>query len=134
MQPPNFTAFKFALYAAVLCGMPASVWAGPVAGLETLFYTPAEREAISLRRMGQEGTAPVTTTRLMGVVRRANGKGTVWVNTNPIPEGSPGVGTIQAGGAVVNGRRLRVGEGVDTTTGARVDIVAPGAVTQGGKQ
>lgn len=135
MPPLSFTAPKFVLCAAVLCPLPAGVWAGPVAGLETLFYTPAERQNMTLRRTGHEvGVEPVTTTRLMGVVRRANGKSTVWVNANPIPEGSPVVGAIQAGGAVVNGRRLRVGEGVDTTTGARVDVVAPGAVTVGGKR
>lgn len=134
MLPLNFTAPQFVLYAAALCSLPAGVWAGPVTGLETLFYTPAERQNMALRRIGQEGAAPVTTTRLTGVVRRAGGKGTVWINAKPIPEGSPVVGAIKGGSAVVDGRRLKVGEGVDTTTGARVDIVAPGAVTTGGKR
>ncbi len=115
------------------CALPAGVLAGPVPGLDTLFYTPAERSNMTLRRIGQEGDAPVTTTRLTGVVRRAGGKGTIWINAKPIPEGSSSVGAIQGGGAVVDGRRLRVGEGIDTTTGARTDIVAPGAVTPGGK-
>jgi hypothetical protein len=133
MQPLYSHASKFALCAALLCALPAGVWAGPVPGLETLFYTPAERSNMTLRRIGQEGDAPVTTTRLTGVVRRAGGKGTIWINAKPIPEGSPSVGAIQGGGAVVDGRHLRVGEGIDTTTGARTDIVAPGAVTPGGK-
>lgn len=134
MPPLYFTATKFVLYAAVLCGMPAGVWAAPVVGLETLFYTPAERLSMSPGHMGQESTDPVTTTRLTGVVRRAGGKSTAWINAKPVPEGSPNVGAIQGGGAVVDGRRLRVGEGIDTTTGARVDVVAPGAVTVGGKR
>lgn len=131
MQPLYANAPKLAICVALLSTMPAWVCAGPVAGLETLFYTPAERHSLTLRRIGQVGDAPVTTTRLTGVVRRANGKGTIWVNDKPIAEGSPNVGAIQGGGAIVGGRRLRVGEGVDTTTGIRVDIVTPGAVTSG---
>ncbi len=135
MLPLNLTAPQFILCAAALCSLPAGVWASPVASLDTLFYTPTERQNMALRRIGQEGAAPpVTTTRLTGVVRRTHGKSTVWVNAKPIPEGSPVVGAIQAGGAVVDGRRLKVGEGIDTTTGARVDVVAPGAVTVGGKR
>lgn len=134
MQPLYSNASKFVLCAALWCALPTGVLAAPVPGLETLFYTPAERHNMTLRRIGQEGDAPViTTTRLTGVVRRAGGKGTIWINAKPIPESSPNVGAIQGGSAVVDGRRLRVGEGVDTTTGARTDIVAPGAVTPGGK-
>lgn len=132
MPPLYFTAPPFVLCAAVLCAMPASVGAAPVAGLETLFYTPAVRHNITLHRIGQEGAATVTTTRLTGVVRRAHGKSTVWINDKPIPASSPVVDAVNSDSAVVDGRRLRVGEGVDTTTGARVDIVAPGAVTPRG--
>ncbi len=128
------TTLPCLIFAATLCGVSAGAGASPAAGLDTLFYTPAERQAMSLLRIGQEGESAVTTTRLMGVVRRTNGKSTVWVNAKPITEGSPGVGAIQAGGAVVDGRRLRVGESIDTTTGARADLVAPGAVTAGGKR
>jgi hypothetical protein len=124
---PN--APKFVVCAAMLCSVPAWVGAGPVADLETLFYTPAERQAMTLRRSGQEGDAGVIATRLTGVVHRAGGKGTVWVNGKAYPEGSPGTGAIKGVDAVVDGRRLRVGEGIDTATGARVDVVTPGAVT-----
>jgi hypothetical protein len=132
MQSPYRKASKFVL-CAVLCSTPA--WAGPspVADLQTLFYTPAERHAITLRRSGQEGAAAVTATRLTGVVRRGGGKGTVWVNGKPYAEGSRDTGAIKGVDAMVDGRRLRVGEGIDTATGARVDIVAPGAVTPGRK-
>lgn len=133
MQPHFRNTPKFVLSAALLCSAPAWVWAGPVADLETLFYTPAERQAITLRRSGQEGAAAVTATRLTGVVQRVGGKGTVWVNDKAYPEGSPDTGAIKGVDAMVDGRRLRVGQGIDTATGARVDIVAPGAVTPGRK-
>lgn len=135
MPPLNYSAPQIVLYAAALFGMPAGAWAGPVAGLETLFYTPAERLVMAPGHIAQESAAaPAAATRLTGVVRRANGKGTVWVNSKPIPEGSPLVGNIESGSAMVDGNSLRVGEGVDTTTGERVDIVKPGAVTVGGKR
>lgn len=114
----------------LLCGMPVWVGASPVNDLETLFYTPAERQAITLRRHGQESATATTAMRLTGVVQRAGGKGTVWVNDKAYPEGSPNTGAIKDVDAMVDGRRLRVGEGIDTSTGARVDIVAPGAVTR----
>jgi len=124
----SFTA-KFAVYTLMLCALPAGVWARPFAGLETLFYTPAERQKMTLNRTGQAGVAPVSATRLTGVVRRAHGKSTVWINAQPVAEGSPVVEAIQAGSAVVNGHRLRVGEGIDTSSGERLDVVVPGAVT-----
>lgn len=120
---------KFVVCVAMLCSAPAWVGAGPVADLETLFYTPAERQAMTLRRSGQEGAAAATATRLTGVVHRAGGNGTVWVNGKAYPQGSLGPSAIRGVDAVVDGHRLRVGEGIDTATGARVDIVAPGAVT-----
>lgn len=133
MPPLCSPLAKSVLCILMLCSMSASVWAGPAADLQTLFYTPAQRQKMTLSRTGQAGVAPVTATRLTGVVRRAHGKSTVWINAQPVAEGSAAVGGIQAGSAVVNGHRLRVGEGVDTSSGARLDVVVPGAVTVRGK-
>lgn len=124
------SAVKIVICTMLLCGMPTWVVASSVNDLETLFYTPAERQAITLRRHGQESAAATTAMRLTGVVQRAGGKGTVWVNDKAYPEGSPNTGAIKGVDAMVDGRRLRVGEGIDTSTGERVDIVAPGAVTR----
>ena len=76
--------------------------------LGTLLYTPAQRLAMVQARQGPRGTAqsPGTqsrpsSTQLNGVVARARGRGTAWVN---------------------------VGESFDNGTGAKTDVVAPGAV------
>lgn len=96
--------------------------------LQTLFYTPAQRQEMSHARQGLAGIAEATSTRLNGVVHRAAGKGTVWLNHQPHREGSPPGGPIRGVDALVDGRQLRVGESVDKVSGERTDVLVPGAV------
>lgn len=116
------------ILAALLC-MPTVALAVPLAELQTLFYTPAQRQEMSRSRLGSEGTQDGASTRLNGVVHRAAGKGTVWINNQAHREGSPPVGSIRGVDAWVEGRQLRVGESVDKASGARTDVLAPGAVS-----
>lgn len=105
------------------------------AALNTLLYTPAQRLAIGQARAGLRGTAGgaaavsrASTTRLDGVVARARGRGTAWINGEAVPQGTSPSTVIRGTEAVVEGRRLRVGESFDHGTGAKSDVVAPGAV------
>lgn len=117
-----------AVLVATLC-FPMLALGATSADLETLFYTPAERIDISRSRQGLAGAANAASTRLNGVVRRAGGKSTVWINDQPYAEGSLDAAPIKGVDAIVQGRRLRVGESIDKTSGERTDVVAPGAVT-----
>ena len=119
---------------------PAPLRAQDVPELGTLFYTAQERQAIIRARQsaksGQQGAdAPiVTTTQLSGIVRRADRRGTVWINGQPHAEGSAAAGVLRSRDTtVLGGHRLRVGESVDTLSGARGDVVMPGAVQAQGK-
>jgi len=106
--------------------------------LGTLFYSPAERAAISAAREGGDGKENVSGLRLGGIVKRAGGKGMVWINGQALPEGQP-VSTapapqITAQGATIDGKPVRVGETVNLITGERIDIVPPDAVSRGKKK
>ncbi len=117
------------------------LWAASVGGsawalettlpeLDTLFYSPAQRADIVGARQPQSGASMFgTVQQLTGVVRRSGGKSTVWVNGKAMQEGAAKTPPVQGVDAVVDGNRLRVGESVDALTGARADVVAPGAVT-----
>ena len=118
-------------------------WAGAAQAAEplmgTLFYSPAQRRAITAarKRPGNESAsvpliAPKPSmTRLDGVVARERAHGTAWVNGEPLAQGAAKAPRILGLDAVVEGRRLRVGESVNSTTGTKTDIVAPGAVRKG---
>lgn len=110
-----------------LCA-PTLALAIPVTELQTLFYTPAQRQEMSRARLGLTGTQEAASTRLDGVVLRAAGKGTVWLNQQAHREGQAPAGPLRGVDALVDGQRLRVGERVDKTSGERTDVLAPGAV------
>lgn len=97
--------------------------------LDTLFYTSVQRQEISRARQPNPEAESSSTVRLSGVVRRNNRKGTVWVNNKALPEGGGDAPHIQGLGVVVDGKHLRVGESLDTLTGTRSDLVAPGSVS-----
>ena len=104
--------------------------------METLFYTPLERQKVVRARLAQvdpglesDAQAESSFAKLSGVVRRAGGKGTVWINGMPVPEGNLKNGKIRGMDAIVDGQRLRVGESIDKSSGERSDVVEPGAVT-----
>ena len=122
---------QLALLVLTTLGLQNAVEAEQVAPeLGTLFYTPAQRQEIS-RARGPETTLEVSdSTYLQGVVRRSQGKGTVWVNGKPLPEGQAHTPLIQGVDAVVDGKRLQVGQSLNKFSGTRTDLVAPGAVTK----
>lgn len=143
-SPPSFNCysnhssfvewFTFALVFLIV------LWASEAQAAEslgTLLYSPAQRQAIIALRKRQDGeTASLiplkpSITRLDGVVTRERAKGTSWVNGEPLAQGTPNAPLLRGTEAVVEGRRLRVGESVDTTTGTITDLVAPGAVHKG---
>jgi len=59
-----------------------------------LFFTPEQRSALDARRKARIPDKPAATivespvTRMDGFVTRSGGKSTVWVNGEPIPEGT----------------------------------------------
>jgi hypothetical protein len=117
------------------CIWPAMGLTQPADALGTLMYTPVQRQAIGQARLGifEGATAPVRSsrTRLDGVVARARGRGTAWVNGEPVAQGTNPSTRIQGTEAIVEGHRLRVGQSFDKSTGVKSDVVAPGAVRQG---
>jgi len=62
--------------------------------LGRLFFTPEQRSALDARRKARIPDKPATAvvespvTRLDGFVQRGRGKSTVWVNGEPVPEGT----------------------------------------------
>lgn len=124
---------------AGLC--PSTGLAQPTDPLNTLLYTPEQRQAIERSRLGARDAAggtvaaaskssSSTTTRLDGVVARERGKGTAWINGEPVAQGASPSTVIVGTEAVVEGHRLRVGESFDNSTGAKSGVVAPGEVSQ----
>lgn len=100
------------------------------APLDTLFYTPQERKAITLARKGVQDAGPESSlSRYQGIVRRSAGKNTLWINGKALPQGAPGTPATVGLDALVDGTRLRVGQALDTSSGERSDVVVPGAVT-----
>ena len=62
--------------------------------LGRLFFTPEQRAALDARRKARIPDKPAAVvvespvTRLNGLVSRSGGKSTVWVNGEPVPEGT----------------------------------------------
>ena len=108
--------------------------------LGRLFFTPEQRQALDARRRARlpdRPNAPVIaspTTRLNGYVQRENGKSTVWVNGEPLPETAPEAPRIGSGRVTVNvgesGARagLRPGETLDRGTGEVKDVLGNGEI------
>ena len=109
--------------------------------LGRLFFTPEQRQALDARRRARlpdRPSAPVVTspgTRLDGYVRRDNGRSTVWVNGEPLPETAPEAPRIGASGRVTvnvgeSGARtgLRPGETLDRGTGEVRDVLPNGEI------
>ena len=119
-----------------------AAFGGPAAAQEIgrLFFTPEQRQALDARRkarMPDRPSAPVVaspTTRLNGYVQRGNGKSTVFVNGEAVPEHAPEAPRIGEGRATVNvgesGARagLKPGESIDRTTGEVRDVLGNGEI------
>jgi hypothetical protein len=87
--------------------------------------------------MPDRPSAPIVTsptTRLDGYVQRGNGKSTVFVNGEPVPESAPEAPRIGGSRATVNvgesGARtaLKPGETLDRGTGEVRDVVPEGQI------
>lgn len=128
------------LFAALLL-MTAQACLGQELG--RLFFTPEERAALDARRRARVPDKPAAavvaspTTKLDGYVTRSLGPSTVWVNGEPLPEGSsdaPRVGRSQEGRVSVpvgdGGRRagLKPGEVIDRGTGEVRDVIGDGEI------
>lgn len=114
---------------------PALFAAPPAEQLGTLFYSPAERAAITSGREEKGGAVIPASLKLGGIVKRETGKGTVWLNNQPLNEGQSvplaSTPSITATGIHIDGKAVRVGETVNLVTGERSDILPPGAVSSG---
>jgi len=105
-----------------------------------LFFTPEQRQALDARRkarMPDRPNAPVTTsptTRLNGYVQRGNGKSTVFVNGEAVPEHAPEAPRIGSDRVNINvgegGARagLKPGESLDRGTGEVRDVLGNGEI------
>lgn len=129
--------------AALLHASPA-----PAQELGRLFLTPEQRTALDARRNARVPDRPAAAptvvapvTRIDGYVQRPGGKSTVWVNGQAVPEGTrdPNA-SIQPGGAGTpsvaiqigetnRDARARVGQSIDTVTGAVRDPLGEGEIT-----
>lgn len=84
-------ALSLALLAA---GLSSGIEEAGAQDLGRLFFTPEQRSALDARRKARIPDKPAAVavespvTRLDGLVTRSGGKSTVWVNGEPVPEGS----------------------------------------------
>lgn len=123
--------------------------AAPVPAAEPLgrlFLTPEQRAALDARRKARIPDKPVAaavespTTRVDGLVRRSDGKSTLWLNGEAIPEGTQpeGLRVLPRGGdpsrvsiGVGEAERrfdLKVGQTLDRGDGAVRDVIGGGEV------
>ena len=104
-----------------------------------LFFTPEQRAALDARRKARvpdKAAATVVaspTTRVDGYVQRSTGPSTVWVNGEPLPEGTGDATRIGPRVSVPlgdGGRRatLRPGEVLDRGTGEVRDVIGDGEI------
>jgi hypothetical protein len=103
--------------------------------LGVLLFSPAQRQAIERARVSDASApdAPPEVASVAGWVKRAGGRGTVWINGEPWAEGQKGflpqAPVISAQAVRVQGERLRAGEALDLATGQRSDFAPQGAVS-----
>jgi hypothetical protein len=127
-----------------LVGLALGAAASPSAGQELgrLFFTPEQRAALDERRRARVPDRPAAavvaspTTRLDGYVQRSNGRSTVWVQGESLPEGAQGSPRIDPARNTVSvpvgeaGARVRLkpGEVLDRGTGEVRDVIGEGEV------
>jgi len=116
-----------------------------------LFFTPEQRAALDARRKARVPDKPAATpqaespvTRVNGVVQRSDGKSTVWVNNEAIPDspqagaqGAPrpaGSGRVSVPlGEGAKGLEMRVGESLNRGSGEVTDVVGKDEVKVGAR-
>jgi hypothetical protein len=139
--------------AAILAALLGTATAGVAVAQELgrLFFTPEQRTALDARRKARVPDKPAATpqvespvTRVNGVVQRAGGRSTVWVNGEAIPEspqagaqGAPrpaGAGRVSVPlGEGSKGLDMRVGESLNRGSGEVSDIVGKDEVKVGAR-
>lgn len=87
------------------------------AELGVLLFSQNERAAIRALRRGESPTGSSALQRFDGVVLRSSGKDTVFWGGAAYPKGDRSAPTLQGLDAQKDGKRLRVGDAIDTTTG-----------------
>jgi len=136
---------------AILAGLLGAATATGAAAQELgrLFFTPEQRAALDARRKARVPDRPAAVpqvespvTRVNGIVQRAGGKSTVWVNGEAIPERTQAAGQAiphPAGAGRVTlpsvegsaGLDLRVGESLNRGSGEVSDLIGKGEVKVG---
>lgn len=127
---------KTAILGAVLVAMAMPCQAQEIG---RLFFTPGQREALDARRKARVPDKPAAavvaspTTRLDGYVKRSDGRSTMFVNGQPLLEGTPEAPSVdpeRRGGRVSvptseGGARyvLKPGQSVDMGTGQVRDVL-----------
>ena len=135
-------------YAALLIPvMLGAAGAAQSQELGRLFFTPEQRSALDARRKARVPDKPAAVpmtespvTRIDGAVRRSDGRSTVWVNGEAIPEGARGEGARVAPGGRSEGKvsvpvgeggqryELRPGEALDRGSGEVRDVIGDGEI------
>jgi len=134
---------KAALALATL--LLAAAMPAPAQELGRLFFTPEQRAALDARRKARlpdrpAAAAPSPTARIDGQVQRSGGRSIVWVNGEPITEGSqpddlrvaprrgdPGGVSVTPG---EGGRSVdvKVGGTLDRDSGEARDVIGDGEI------
>jgi hypothetical protein len=114
--------------------------------LGRLFFTPEQRNALDARRKARIPDKPAAVTiespvtRVDGMVSRGGGKSTVWVNGEPVPDGSQpdglrvrrsrsGTGSVTVDVGESDTRvDLKIGQSFDRATGEVRDSLEGGEV------
>ena len=95
----------------------------------TLFYSPDERAALLAAR---NGTTPVNTYTINGIIQRAQGKSAVWINGHAIlqPASDPLISTleIRREHVLIEKNPIKVGETLDLISGQRILPIPDNAV------
>ena len=106
--------------------------------LDTLVYSPAERDALVRERRAEASPGLSTRQRVSGIVQREHGRSTAWINQHAVAEGQslpPAHSTsISATDVTLDGQRVRVGETLDLNTLERGTVISPQALTLKGRK
>jgi hypothetical protein len=132
---------------ACLLAVLAGVLLAPSPGTRgRLFFTPDQRAALEARRKAgqpEKAATPVIespVTRIDGYVQRSGGLSTVWVNGEPIPQGTQPEGThiypdhtdpTRVGVSVGDSARrfeLRVGQSLERNSGTVKSVLGDGTI------
>ena len=102
------------------------------AELSTLFFSAEQRKNISQsRQLPQGGTVKETLKRYSGVVKRMDGQHVIWLNNKEQKQEDPLMPLLIGADVMLQGKRLRVGDAVDTSSGTHKSLLPEGAFFKG---